>query len=72
MYSYNAGKCWFEEKTKAKLFSIFKGKGITVTFFLPSLLWSPCIIGLLVVDITSFVVSSLLVIESVVRGGTEQ
>lgn len=72
MYSYNASKGSFEEKTKAKLFSIFNGKAITVIFSLPSLLWSPCTIGLLVVDINSFEVFILLVTDSVVRGGTEQ
>ena len=72
MYSYNASKGFFEEKTKTKRFSIFKCKAITVIFFLPSLLWSPCTTGLLVVDVDSFVVSIFLVTDSVVRGGPEQ
>lgn len=41
-------------------------------FFSPSLLLSPRAVGLLVVDITCFVVSILLVVGSVGRAGTEK
>jgi len=50
-------------ENKSKALFIHSFQEISVIFFLPSLLWSACIIGLLVVDINSFVVSSLLVAD---------
>lgn len=73
MFSYNARKCYFEEKNKRKThFNIKTKTHNSNVFFLPSLLWSPCAVGLFVVDITTLVVSSLLEVVSVGRGATEK